>query len=657
MVTNAYANGLEPPPWPQVPRTPPEYSRMLRIPITPSGPGRYMDPAPFMGAFGQLKYMIEAKRPVFTGLHNRQKADNDMYNLVRFDGEEHFGSLRDKGLRAFTSNEPRVYAKKLQAFAEDAVLNIKIPTSRENEQQRILNQHKLDVANSMLKLVDKRLNKYGLGDLRSQLAHHTTVRGWLTGRCLLRSNPATGETVLDVTPWDPMNVVWNDGPDGLEWACNITYMTPAEIRAYYPDSRPFTFDELLTEHRVLVYEYYDATHTAVFSDTYEIKPPVRHGAQEIPVYRIPVGGESTSYGTDISATLEYMGESCYDSVRDLYRELNHVLSMIKQNVTRGGNVSYIVIAQDGKAKLMHNPFTKEGSEVTLRPGESIEALPYPVLPVEIGEFLTYILGSIQRGSIPFSNYGEIGSALSGYAIDTLNQGMKSKVDPIIKAVTRAYEQIVEKLIRQYSTGFFAPIPVMGDGDDLPPMVLGFADDLNFMMNANLPQDLPANISAAQMAREPGEFGSPLYSDDWIREHIMQSSDEEGVQTLIDAQMARRTGDAAAYLSYFQAALERGDLDTAREQLMNYIIAREEKDLNLMVLRLQVAQMLMLGVPPSGVPSAVDGGGGSGTPASPGISNSIRPQQVLGQPNQPLPFQQSGPLVAPGTPRPGGAQTS
>ena len=80
--------------------------------------------------------------PVFTDLWNRMDEDEEWYKLTPFMGEGKFNNLYQKGYRYYTTNEPRVYADKLKASIFTAEVNVKIPTTFENEEQRIHNQVK-----------------------------------------------------------------------------------------------------------------------------------------------------------------------------------------------------------------------------------------------------------------------------------------------------------------------------------------------------------------------------------------------------------------------------------------------------------------------------------------------------------------------------------
>ena len=232
-----------------------------------------------------IKQRVDAADSHFTGLHSRMRGDEMLYLLTPFMEEEGFEDKSDEKYRTYTSNDPRVFADKLIRLVEGAVINVKTTVAREHEPQRIINQMAKDFVHAAFKQADRRQRNLIRSHIIGQIAWFAVVRGWVCGRVLLRRD-ATGATVVDIQPWDPLGVSWELGENGLMWACNKTYMTYTEIKANHPTVRPLTQVEMETQDRILVYDYYDETTNVVFADGLEIKSRTRHGAQTVPVFTV-----------------------------------------------------------------------------------------------------------------------------------------------------------------------------------------------------------------------------------------------------------------------------------------------------------------------------------------------------------------------------------
>lgn len=588
---------------------------------------------------------VDARVGDFSGLWNRMEEDERWYKLEPFTGSTaEFDDLREKNYRYYTSNEPQAYANKLKASIFTARVNFKVSAARENEEQRIHNQIKKDFLISALKMADKYLLKRLSPRLLYQLAHYATLRGWYAGRCLLRRQ-SNGKTIVDITPWDPKQVVWQLGPNGLAWVCHVSFMTYAEMQMWYPSMKEkFTSDELESTDRMMVYEYYDDEYHMIFTESFEIKNRTRHGAPSIPVFIGPIGGFPMTAAGAFDYGLEFVGESCYEAVRGLYATLNLIMSTRLHNVVKSARQTVIYKSRGGDKTLEVDPH-EEGAEISIETDESVEAMKPAESAPETDATLAQILSEIQRGTLSHTSYGEIHHQISGYAIQLLRQNAESRVVPLIEGTQDAVQQIADLLCEQYATGRFEPIPIAGQLDEQASEMVGNADDAEVKLSANLPQDLAANAEVA-MKLTAGE--NPLISRSYARERILEIDDEEGMQDLINAELGERIIPTALMRTLAEALMNRGQYEEAQELLLQYQIVRTQDMLQLQALMAQ-SQMGIApgepGAPPGGEVTPPEGPGEEGT------DNRLAPQQVLGAP-QPAPTPQAGPLVGPGTPRPG-----
>ena len=603
-----------------------------------------------------VRQRVDAAMPRFSTLFRRWNFDESLFHLEYWDGEPGFEQLLYQKMRSYTTNSPRVYGKKVQGYVNGASLNVKIPNARELDEKRTMNQGKKDWIVAALKLADKRLKAHKQPPLQRQLSHHLSIRGWAVGRVLLRTDFA-GRTVVDITPWDIRNVTWELGPQGLMWACNRTWKTMAEIAADHPGFRDFSQTEVDDPKRFLVYDYYDAETNMVFAEGLAIKARTRHGAPEIPVYMGYTGGESPTSTGEWQARLDMVGESIYSDVREIYSTLNFLISIAKQVVAMRRQWPYTIQSTSGEKTLAVNPYL-EGAELSLKIGEKIELLQLPELGKDFDSLLAFILGELQRGSLPFSAFGELAFQLSGYAINTLREGIGSVVDPIILAAEDVYQEIADKLCNQYATGLYPSISIPGEWDDLAAHHIRGADEVEIKLTAHLPEDMAAQMQVAAMARTPDAGGVPILDDTTIHERVLHIEDVQSMKDRVNEQTAERLTASARAYTLMEAATNRGNEALAQDYFIEYQIGRQTQFLNLAMMQMQLQQMglgMAGGMPMGGGMGAEPPqapGMGEGEP--PGVNNAIAPQQMLGA-GQPAPTPQSGPNVPPGSARPGDRQ--
>ena len=605
---------------------------------------------------------VNAELPRFRPLIERQNTDQRIYDLEEWMGEPGFEAV-DMEMRGYTTNHPQVYANKLKTIVKTSGLRVKIFTARETESQRRINQGKRDWTMAILKRADTWLSHYLELPLMDQMAHSLALRGWAAGRCLLRQD-LNGETVVDVRPWDPRNVVWKLGPNGLLWICNRRYMTYSEIAATFPTTmRPLTRDEREDQQLLLVYDYLDSRYNTVFAEGLPIKMRRPHGADHVPAYISYVGDVTPTFAATMTTEqLDKVGESCYAAVRDLYSTLNYLISSAKQRVAQKIRYAVVYVAKDKSSTLPVNPYTEGGAELTVEIGESVQVLQLPDLGEEFFRLLDFVLSEIQRGSLPHVAFGELQAAISGYAINQLRDAVGSAVMPIVSAQQTAYQQIVDKLMAQYVTGDFRSVSIPGEWDDETIAHVQQGDDAMVEFIPALPEDIAAKLQTAQMARQPDAHGMPLFDDATIRDKIVDFEDEEGIQDRIHEQMAKALTPTAMMQTLAQAAMNRDDELLANDYLMSYQLEWTRREMELKMTQMQMQMMMQGGgeggpggaggapaTPPSLPILSSPGGGGQ-----PGIDNALVPQQVLGM-NQPEPVPQAGPIVPEGTPRPGAQQ--
>ena len=577
-------------------------------------------------------------------LRKRMDTDHQLYKLDDYDAGD--------GYQSYTSNEPQTYADKIIAWLTGAELIVRIPPNGNPRNTREINNDKERFIIGALRSADERITSRLSPSIRDQLAWYIAIRGWYAGRSMLVKKK-DGTTIIDVTPWDPMHTYWGVGSDGLSWACYKIKKTKAEIEAQY-DVRLGEIRE--DDDGVDVYDYYDKEYNTVVIPGRFVKKRTPHGSDGVPAFIGPVGATplvQSMEWSSIEDTLEDYGESVFKSTRDLYDKHNFMMSVMLELTARSRKQGLKVKSRDGTKTLDEDPY-KEGTEISLGQGEEIEPLGLLEMSRESGAFMGLVAGELQRGSLPHSVYGELQFQLSGFAINTLRQGVETVLVPRVQALERAYRQIAHMLCVQYQSGSFKAVELSGEdnnrmyfSEEITPDRIRDGGDPEIKITPKLPEDDMSRYGMAQIAREGP---TPLLPDLWIRDNILGIQDADQVEDSVKEQIAERTLPEAGIWSLYQAAIKQGREDLAQIYFgelvsMLFAKAREMSD------TMGGGGGMPVGPPSPGQADQVP----VGPPPPPGPPPMPRPEVMppaaAGVP-PPVPTPQAGPVVPPGQPRPG-----
>ena len=592
-------------------------------------------------------------------LRDRMEEDHALYRLTPYDAGE--------GYQSYTSNEPRTYADKVMGWITGAEMTVRIPHDGADQELRDKNDQKERFLIGVLRAADERLCSMMQPMLRDQLAWYTVIRGWYAGRALLVKRP-DGSTYVDITPWDPLHTYWGVGPDGLDWACYKMVKTKDQIFAQY--NVKIDWESPQAAEGSFVYDFYDKEVNTIIvhngnmdQPSYKVaKKQIKHGANRVPVFLGPVGSNPLIMGltnTQIQDTIADMGESVFGATKDLYPKQNLMMSTLLELTARSRRQGLKVISRDGSKTLDEDPYL-EGSEVSLAQGESVEPLGLLEVAKETGAFMSLVAGELQRGSLPHSVYGDVPFQLSGYAINTLRQGVDTVVGKYLRSIEKAYRMMLTIIGDQYSSGAYEAMEVAGMdrnriyfSQEITPDVIEGTGTPEVHLVGQLPQDDMTKFSMAQIAREGP---TPLLSDRAIRDRILAIQDADQMEDAIKEQIAEKMLPEATLWTLLQASERQG-----RTDLMDFYLGELVSILFEKRRALQEKMGAMASPPGPGGPLPSEGplpggplpGGPLGSPPGgpPGLPPEVMPDAMLGVP-PPAPTPQAGPLVPPGTPRPG-----
>ena len=500
--------------------------------------------------------LVEDHREATYPFRDRMQDDYDLYIMRPYDAGD--------GYESYTSNEPRTYADKIISFMSAAQLIIRIPNIEEVREKRNMNDAKEKFLIGLFAGADERLRRKLQPSLREQLSWYISLRGWYAGRALLHVD-SNNKTQIDITPWDAMHTYWGEGEDGLEWACYRIQKTKGQILNQYG----ITLDEQDDETPIDVYDFYDTEDNIVCTNDTILKQATPHNAGRVPVFLGMVGSQPLVQNLDetsLTDTIADYGESVYAGNRQIYDKHNFTMSVMMEMVSRSRKQGIKIVSRDGQKTLDDDPY-RAGAEVSLAQGEDIQPLGLMEVARETGAYMGLVSGELQRGAIPHTVYGDLQFQLSGFAINTLRQGIDSVLRPRVTAMEDAYLQIAHLLCDQYSSGMYDPISVSGRDKNriyfsevIPPDAMAQAGIPEIKIVSQLPEDDMSRMSMAQMARE-GQ--TPLLSDNYVRDKILGLQDADSIEDSIREQLAERTLPEAALWSLLQSTEERGRPDLSQ----------------------------------------------------------------------------------------------
>ena len=586
--------------------------------------------------------LVEGHYEATEPLRTRMEDDHAIYRLEPFDAGE--------GYQSYTSNEPKTFANKIMEWVSGAEMTVRIPHNGLDVDLRDKNDQKEKFLIGILRAADDRLCNLLMPSIRDQLAWYTAIRGWYAGRSLLVKS-SDGTTYADITPWDPLHTYWGLGEDGLAWACYKTIKTKDQIFAQY--NVKIDWDSPQSAEGSYVYDFYDKEMNIIIVHNGDMNRPnfrvvkkqMKHGAGKVPVFIGSVGANPLIIGlnnTQIRDTIADVGESVFSATRDLYPKHNLMMSILLELANRSRRQGILVRSRDGTKTLDEDPYL-EGSEISLAQGENVEPLGMLEVARETGALMGLVSGEMQRGSLPHSVHGELNFQLSGYAINTLRQGVETLLGKYLRAIEKAYKMMFEIIADQYSSGSFEAMELSGMGRNrtyflqtITPDVIKGAGAPVINLVGQLPQDDMSKVSMAQMLRD-GPV--PLMSDRAIRDGVLAIQDSDEMDDAIKEQQAERMLPEATLFTLMQAAERQG-----REDLVDFYMGEL---LSLLMEKQRVMQERAAALqpqPPMGGPPM--GGGGP-----PGLPPQVMPGAMMGVP-PPSPVPQAGPVVPPNTPRPG-----
>ena len=582
----------------------------------------------------------------------RQRMDDDYNQRWRL---EKYQSQFLTGYETYTSNDSKTFARKGVALLNGAMMSIKCPQNNDPRETRDQDNAKEQFAIGNLKANDERLGRMGLPPLRRSMDFHTLIRGFTTGRCtfIKRGNRCWA----DATPWDPREVAWEYGPEGLAWICR-RYAIPrsAADREWRLAPVARAEDSIIT-----IYDWYDTyLNTVVIPDIQ--REPVKslaHGGIDgykeprVPGWcyanpmQPPVQSTTLSAGPldakQLGDLMADYGESIFSENRETWDTHNFNMSLMKNLAGRSLKPVFGIQSATGTKLVEGDPF-KSGAEIPLAEGEKLIVYDMLQSAPDLVPYMMVNQGEMQRGGFSVIMHGDSPLPISGIAMHTLKSGQGDKVLSAALAIELAIKDITNMWCDQYVSGAFGNegIRLSGQGGNrkwfvatITPDMLRDLPELEVKIMPQFPEDDEGKIQQALALRQPGPGGLPLMSDYDIREDRLERQNSDQDLDTILQEMAGIHPLVQAH-RYADALAKRGDEGAQYWQGQWMML---------------VIQAMQAGLLPFGIQETPDMPGSNATNGfSPGVLPNAGQGKPAPRPGIETPYQ-SGPNVPPGTPRP------
>lgn len=525
---------------------------------------------------GQVMNAVMTKWRSLGPVRDRMLDDYNLYTLKRFQADP-TESLSPEDL--YTTNAPRVMAEKIVAFISSTEAIIRANSDEATEPQEEQNDRAEQFAIGVRDNVDRRRRRLGDQSLQDEMAWHSVVRGrYVAARAFLIKDE-NGQTIEDILPLDPYNLVVWPGNHELQAAAYRMSWSRSEVTDQFPHFDLETSRTLNDDEQVDVWEYYcrklNPLHdpfsqdpftrhpyvylTGTLIDSRWAMPPFSLYMLNFPVVLSPVGGaprvthhESEGpHSDDLEADF---GESIFAENRLIWLQYNRAMSYAQDLMGKASDPRKKVMSRDGTMTLDEGAEEK-GAEIPLSTAneEDVESFPEADASRVAVLFLQELGRDAVAGGLPPQAFGLLDKPLSSVALRQLGNNLEHRVTPRMRAVASCLEGCLENIIAQFETGGFAPITVSGRRFDnqrfanrvITPEGIYGHDPVQVKMSLALPEDETIRWNVANMAMTPTASGEPLASLEWVRENILKMESSK----LISRQNSESVGENQSQVAY------------------------------------------------------------------------------------------------------------
>jgi len=499
----------------------------------------------------------------------------------------------------YTSNDFRTMADKAVAVLAESDDLHRVISDHEDSESRDADNNAERLSIGFFAAGDMRLKTSGKPGFKAQLAWNSIVRGgYINARAILRKD-AAGETIVDLTPYDPRHIVGISDENGPLWAAIINRRSRATIKRQYPNltvdrgrGSGGQFASGSGSDQFQIVDYWERVqkaaakkdksgevlapkfewHNGVIIDSKWAKKMVNTFAEAPqPIMRsngYNAGVGNYSFQESNGVTREIVGiadwsESIFAANRGVVEAKSRILTYTLALTAKTVAAIYTLTSPEGTAELDDSP-NERNTVIHLPDGTSLDLLEVAQTGQDANKLLGAVIQEAIRGGL--LDPSEIaGSNPSGRALRIMSQILREKLAPHERAVRDVMDAASAALLAQYATGRYRPIKAVGVSHDLegfnreikPEDIKGHGP-VQIELVPILPEDDFERIQMAALASQPGADGMALMPRRSIDTRVLRVQDANLEIRRGMADKARTLTPMTTLVTMLEAAVERAD---------------------------------------------------------------------------------------------------
>lgn len=423
------------------------------------------------------------------GFWNRRNVKfKERYKVLRLEND-----LYQENMESVISNDPRTTYDLARHLLVSSKVVHKIPSIGLGKPQAIATAELSRIWTKFWFNLDLQYRRAGHQSWLWDFSSHMLSTGWYSVFWYVDKTGPHAEV------WNPAEVFPNFTSDGLTELVHTYSLSASQaiakckVNGWSPAGLP-------NSGKVTVRTYYCLDDTGypncavLMNEVNQVKPLARIPQNElhymgIPVLCSPVGGLPDTGVLSPDLWQDNYGESIVTVNESLHKNYSKMLTFQQQIVRDTANPRWLETSR--KNIIKPEDLYKRGAVFRAQPGEKVEALGIPSIPIELRTIMFDYQNMLQRGEFPYPMYGNIQSAMPGYMISQIASASMGKIAHFQDAIRFVLTELDNLWLGEIQNGnkpdkFTMP-------DNLP-------DDPYFDVNydVDIPGSLAQRISMARM---------------------------------------------------------------------------------------------------------------------------------------------------------------
>lgn len=345
--------------------------------------------------------------------------------------------LAQEGMESVTSNDPRT------GYNLGRHLMVSASQAHKIEQDG-LTAEQIDAASQVEKFTTKRWANHesyyrniGKQGFRWQVVSWLLASGWYAVISVVEDERIWSEC------WSPVEVFPEYDEYGL---CEVAHIYSVSPKAFMRKLNLMGWTAPKPKGNTTIYDYHafdddGNVANAVAIQGRWLKPPLVDAnltkIHRLPVFMSPVGGlpdmGSVFIGTEAGKWQEHFGESVVATNEEIGKNYNRMLTYTQQLVRDTANPAWLELTNSDNGILKAADLFKRGAIFSGAPGESATPLGRPPIPVELRQAIMDYQNMMQRGSFPWTVFGNVQQQISYLAMASIASSSLSTLGPYVSA--------------------------------------------------------------------------------------------------------------------------------------------------------------------------------------------------------------------------------